>query len=774
MDQACQGEPGLSELESVKAQLRAEREARCLAEWALESLAGRVTSGSIVGRLVRDRAGKATDLLVSQADSIALAALGVQRWACVGHRLGAVDCPAGEAFVQLVLAQCLSAAAGHTGPRQQFSHSAGRRFAVVPGRPQADEMTVLLIDVTGPEADGGSGRRLPAFAAAEAMAWPDLPSWPDAPPADTPVLAAPWLDELDVTLNAFPEAAFSIDAEGKVLAWNEAAAMAFGWGAAEVLGAPCPFTAAGAEDGPASLAPRVMAGELLRGLAASLRRKDGGTVAVGLSAAPLLGEDGHILGTTFIAMDLTERQRIEGELVRAQAHVDLLASGLHDTFVFRWRQGAPGLDYVSASVENVTGYSAAEIGSDLRLLVERVHPEDRLVLAAALRAVELMRRPVLYRWFRRDGQVIWLEQRLAPVVTEGDKVTVVEGIVTEVTSRIAAQEAMCEPKQTQTELLGLVPMVTYRADFRGRRPRLWVSDNVARVTGFAAEELGNDPLMVPARVHPDDLAEAKRRLGTITRTGWGETDVRWQHADGAYHRYYVRAEAVREAGVTREVRGVVIRIGSGGAALAAGAEAAGSRTVGMPGGWRKVMLRIPDGMAGQPRRPAHCPHCGKSALSRHQTQRRLLDDGRLEVEVVRYRCEDCGRTFTERPGGVTQSSQTEAVRRVSALLYGLGLSLRQVARVLDRAGVHLSPSSIRRNAQGVGATMRQSLHSGVRCVLADDDAPAAGAFMVLARVSLAGVEAKPAGVELLVWSADDELLTWLQRQTSLLGMDMLA
>lgn len=459
-------------------------------------------------------------------------------------------------------------------------------------------------------------------------------------------------------------------------------------------------------------------------------------------------------------------------LADAHSEVCLLSRALRQCFVFRWQHGASRPDYVSASVERVTGYSAEEVGREPDLLTERVHPDDRARYSAYLHAREAMGRPTVYRWRHRDGRWIWLELVLEPHADSNGQVTAIEGAVSDVTALMLAQEQARRLKRENEGWLADMPAIFYRVDLRTQPPRFTMSDSATRMTGHSLEALCSRYGFTLKLVHPDDLPLVRRFLENVWRTGSAGVVCRWRHADGTYHIYQHHAQADSQDGIPLELRGVAVPAAptvTMPASEREGPEPAGATA---PPGWRRVRLAVSPGMAGEPMRPARCPYCGGAALSRHQSQRRLVDDGRLEVETVRYRCRDCGRTFTDYPAGISRSTQTEAVRRVSALLYGLGLSLRHVCRVLARAGVHLSPSSVRRNVHSLGNAMRQSLPAGVRCVQADEELPAAGSLLVLERVSLIAEGELPPGVELLVWSSDTDLVHWLGEQAALLGMDL--
>lgn len=63
------------------------------------------------------------------------------------------------------------------------------------------------------------------------------------------------------------------------------------------------------------------------------------------------------------------------------------------------------------------------------------------------------------------------------------------------------------------------------------------------------------------------------------------------------------------------------------------------------------------------------------------------------MQVIRYRCKACRRTFTVRPAGVCRSSKSLRVRALAVFLWCLGLSYQKAAAILRALNVPLCPTS---------------------------------------------------------------------------------
>src|SRR5438270_6092441 len=89
-----------------------------------------------------------------------------------------------------------------------------------------------------------------------------------------------------------------------------------------------------------------------------------------------------------------------------------------------------------------------------------------------------------------------------------------------------------------------------------------------------------------------------------------------------------------------------------------------------------------------------------------------------QVEVNRYRCIKCGRTFRVYPPGVTHAQISERVKGLAVMLYLLGLSYGAVSLALDSLGVALSKTQVYETVQAAAARVpglkREEVFAGVK------------------------------------------------------------
>jgi PAS domain S-box-containing protein/putative nucleotidyltransferase with HDIG domain len=170
---------------------------------------------------------------------------------------------------------------------------------------------------------------------------------------------------------------------------------------------------------------------------------------------PVLTQDEvGVLANTFNVMTLTLRQTWDGlehsiadlekmgrALRSSEEHFRRLAENAPD-IIYRYRMSPPvGYIYVSPAVTAITGYTPEEHYADPDLLINLIHPDDRYLLERARLGRYPADAPLVMRWVRKNGSLLWTEQRYV-TLTDESGASEVEGIVRDITERVEAEEAL--------------------------------------------------------------------------------------------------------------------------------------------------------------------------------------------------------------------------------------------------------------------------------------------------------------------------------------------
>lgn len=175
------------------------------------------------------------------------------------------------------------------------------------------------------------------------------------------------------------------------------------------------------------------------------QRRDGSTFPVEVFGSRIdIDDRPSVIGTL---LDVTERERDRAALAAAAEVVEA-----SPTVLFRWAP-APGWPvlYVSENIHR-WGYRAENmLAGDFRF-ADLVHPDDRSRVGAEVAAYLAGRRSEYvqeYRLRRADGSYIWIEDYTSVQRDADGNLLHLEGLITDISERHAAQEAL---KQLNAEL----------------------------------------------------------------------------------------------------------------------------------------------------------------------------------------------------------------------------------------------------------------------------------------------------------------------------------
>ncbi|WP_127478221.1 PAS domain S-box protein [Sulfurivermis fontis] len=129
------------------------------------------------------------------------------------------------------------------------------------------------------------------------------------------------------------------------------------------------------------------------------------------------------------------REAAERELAQSEERYRALAESAQD-LIYRYQlYPERRFEYVSPSALEMTGYTPEEHYADPDLGLKLVHPDDRHLLEAMAAGEQVGDGVLTLRWIRKDGTLIWTEQRNTLLYDETGRLVALEGIARDITAR---------------------------------------------------------------------------------------------------------------------------------------------------------------------------------------------------------------------------------------------------------------------------------------------------------------------------------------------------
>lgn len=190
----------------------------------------------------------------------------------------------------------------------------------------------------------------------------------------------------------------------------------------------------------------------------------------------------------------------------------------------------------------------------------------------------------------------------------------------------------------------------------------------------------------------------------------------------------------------------------------------------------RVRFILPEVKTTVKTRPTNCPYCPGITFQRHGALSKPLKDLHFsQVQVVRYRCTTCWRTFRHYPQGVDSHDQSQRLRALAALLWGMGLSHQAVSHLLMALGQAIAKMTSWRDVQEMGeALSRKPRPVGRGVVLgADETVVKVKGAKIVVGLLVEPEKGELIGMELLVEQESEAFYRWLQEYTQELGVKAL-
>jgi PAS domain S-box-containing protein len=292
------------------------------------------------------------------------------------------------------------------------------------------------------------------------------------------------------------------DMDGIITDWNNGAEQLYGYSAGEMMGKPISLLVPPDRAGDfAEIVEALRRGNPVKHYETVRQKKDGTRIEVSLTASPIIGAEGRIVGGSAIERDITERKRTENAVRESEKRyrrivettnegIWLIDSNLQTSFVNR-------------QMAQMLGYEPGEMLG--QSVFDFCFPEDidrkKQILE---RRRQGMREQIEERLRRRDDSELWVRIAATPILKDNGEFDGSLAMVSDITAHKRAQETLRESEGRFRLAAHAGKMYAY--EWNVATDKVTRSEENVNVLGFGDQPEPLTRQQLVARVHPDDRA----------------------------------------------------------------------------------------------------------------------------------------------------------------------------------------------------------------------------------------------------------------------------
>ncbi len=206
------------------------------------------------------------------------------------------------------------------------------------------------------------------------------------------------------------------------------------------------------------------------------------------SVYPLFDEAGAVDRLAVYGREITHHRAMEDALRSANERLRYLMSATTAVIYSAKPDGDLGALFISDSVKHVTGYEAGEFMNCSGIWLDNVHPEDRaLVLAEARKVLTSVSHRCEYRFRRKDGTYMWVQDEFMLVRDDSGNPIEVVGFWTDVTARRRAEDDLRRNEERFRAIVESMPMPACIASCSDGAI-LYLNEHLATAVGCSVDE----------------------------------------------------------------------------------------------------------------------------------------------------------------------------------------------------------------------------------------------------------------------------------------------
>lgn len=203
--------------------------------------------------------------------------------------------------------------------------------------------------------------------------------------------------------------------------------------------------------------------------------------------------------------EVEERKRVEGGLKESENKYRLLTESLTE-LIYRSDPETFVASYVNSAVEQIYGYSVDEWLGDPALWEKSLYPDDRENVYSVMETArsDNSNQSLEYRIIRKDGKIRWVLDQLSWVSDNDGKIVSLNGMVSDITERKEAEEALRESTETLRVITSSAQSAIMMVDDEGKV--VFWNEAAERIFGYRSDEaigVHMATLIVPERFRED-------------------------------------------------------------------------------------------------------------------------------------------------------------------------------------------------------------------------------------------------------------------------------
>jgi diguanylate cyclase (GGDEF)-like protein/PAS domain S-box-containing protein len=317
-----------------------------------------------------------------------------------------------------------------------------------------------------------------------------------------------------------PDGVYSLDPMGRVLASNPSMTRLLGYTEEEFAGRSAVRLIAADQRRKSAEKFSLALSGVPQNYETALVGKDGSRIEIAMTQVPII-VGGEVTGVYGIAKDITQRLQAEQELRRAENRYRSLVEQMPAAIYIDDVNETNSAVYRSPHVEKVLGYGPEEYLTDPELWQKLLHPEDRERVLAENERTNATGEPfrIEYRQIAKDGSVVWIRDEAVLIRGDDGSPLYWQGVFMDVSERKKSQERLEEAEARYRSLVEQVPVSIYRQDVDHGGAISYISPQIERITGYAAEEYMGDPDHWVETIHPEDRERVLEEDERTDRTG---------------------------------------------------------------------------------------------------------------------------------------------------------------------------------------------------------------------------------------------------------------